>query len=373
MRANNVLGIIYSHSYDESIPELTSVRTMASVPFACRYRMIDFPLSSMVNSGITQVGVVTKTHYQSLMDHIGTGKPWDLSRKREGLFILPPFNNASPYGSHDNRIQSFVSILDFLRRSRHEYVVLSDANTIYNFDFNKLFKFHSKSEADITIVYKNGKRPKLDNIMVLDMDDDTNRVNEISLSPNGSEDVDYSLNIILLRKSLFEHLVQSAFCLNHDVFERDVLQRNVKSLRIFGYQAPGFSAVVDSLQGYYSTSMQLLSPKNRKTLFDPDNQIFTKVGDNVPATYSYDCNVKNSLIADGCIINGAVENSILFRGVHIAEGAIVKNSILMQGTIISRDSKLNCVITDKNATVTPGKNLSGDESFPIYLGKRISV
>lgn len=373
MRANDVLGIIYSHSYDESIPELTTVRTMASVPFGCRYRMIDFPLSNMVNSGITQVGVITKSHYQSLMDHIGTGKPWDLSRKREGLFILPPFNNASPYGNHDNRIQAFVSIIDFLRRSRHEYVAITDANTIYNFDFGDLFKFHTKSEADITIVYKHGKAPALDNTMVLSMDKETNRVKEITLSPSGNDEVDYSMNIILLRKSLLEHLVQSAFCLNYDIFERDVLQRNVNNLRVFGYEAPGFSALIDSLQSYYEVSMQLLDPKNRRTLFDPKNQIHTKICDNVPATYSYDCNVKNSLIADGCIINGAVENSILFRGVHIAEGAVVKNSIIMQGSVVSNDSKLNCVITDKNVTITPGKKLSGDKSFPIYLGKGISV
>lgn len=372
MRANDVLGIIYSHAYDESIPELTNVRTMASVPFGCRYRMIDFPLSNMVNSGITEVGIITKSHYQSLMDHVGTGKPWDLSRKREGMFILPPFNNASPYGNHDNRIQSLVSILDFLRRARHEYVVLTDTNTVYNFDFAQLFKFHTQSEADITIVYKHGKKPRLDNVMVLNMDKN-NRVQEVSLSPSGSDDVDYSLNIIVLRKSLLEHLVQGAFCFNHDRFERDIIQTNVKNLRIFGFEAPGFSALIDSLQSYYNVSMELLNPEICRTLFDRKNQIHTKICDNVPATYSYECNVKNSLIADGCIINGTVENSILFRGVHVADDAIVRNCILMQGTVVSRNSKLNCVITDKNVIVTPGKSLSGDITYPIYLGKGITI
>ncbi|MEG0978572.1 MAG: glucose-1-phosphate adenylyltransferase subunit GlgD [Oscillospiraceae bacterium] len=372
MRANDVLGIIYSHAYDESIPELTNVRTMASVPFGCRYRLIDFPLSNMVNSGITEVGIITKSHYQSLMDHVGTGKPWDLSRKREGMFILPPFNNASPYGNHDNRIQSLVSILDFLRHARHEYVVLTDANAIYNFDFGDLFKFHTKSESDITIVYKHGKKPRLDNVMVLNMTDN-NRVDDISLSPHGNEEVDYSLNIILLRKSLLEHLVQGAFCFNHDRFERDIIQENVKNLRVFGYEAPGFSALIDSLKSYYEVNMQLLNPTTRRTLFEPDNQIHTKICDNVPATYSYECNVKNSLIADGCIINGTVENSILFRGVHVSEDAVIRNSIVMQGTIVNRNAKLNCVITDKNVTITPGKSLSGDIAYPIYLGKGITI
>lgn len=372
MRANDVLGIIYSHAYDESIPELTNVRTMASVPFGCRYRLIDFPLSNMVNSGITEVGIVTKSHYQSLMDHVGTGKPWDLSRKREGMFILPPFNNSSPYGNHDNRIQSLVSILDFIRCARHEYVVLTDANAVYNFDFNELFKFHTQNEADITIVYKHGKKPNLDNLMVFKMDE-SRRINEISLNPYDEGDVDYSLNIIVLRKSLLERLVQSSFCLNNDVFESDVIQKNVKNLKILGYQAPGFSAMMDSTKKFYDVNMELLKHENCTALFNHDYQIYTKICDNVPATYSYDCNVKNSLIADGCIINGTVENSILFRGVHIAEGAVVKNSIIMQGTIINRDSKLNCVITDKDVTITSGKNLSGDVSYPMYLAKDITV
>ncbi len=372
MRANDVLGIIYSHAYDESITELTNVRTMASVPFGCRYRMIDFPLSNMVNSGITEVGIITKSHYQSLMDHVGTGKPWDLSRKREGMFILPPFNNASPYGNHSNRIQSLVSVMDFLRRARHEYVLLSDSNCVYNFDFNDLIKFHSKNEADITIVYKHGVKPNLDNLMVFNMDENK-KIQEISLSPNSSSEVDYSMNIILLRKSLLEHLVQGAFCFNQDRFERDVILSNVKNLRVFGFEAPGFSAVIDSLKTYFNVNMNLLNPNICNMLFDRNNPIHTKICDNVPATYSYECDVKNSLIADGCIINGTVENSILFRGVHIAEDAVVKNSILMQGTSVGRGSKLNCVITDKNVTITPGKNLSGDTSYPIYFGKGITV
>lgn len=372
MRPNNVLGIIYSHAYDKSIPELTNVRTMASVPFGCRYRLIDFPLSNMVNSGISEVGIITKSHYQSLMDHVGTGKPWDLSRKREGMFMLPPFNNASPYGNHDNRIQSLVSILDFIRHARHEYVVLTDANCVYNFDFNDLFKFHTEKDADITIVYKHGKKPNLENLMVLNMDENQ-RVNQISLSPYIKDEVDYSLNIVLLRKSLLERLVQSSFSLNNDVFERDVIQKNVTDLKIFGYEAPGFTALIDSMKTYYDVNMQLLNLQNCRELFNNEYQIYTKVCDNVPATYSYDCNVKNSLIADGCIINGTVENSILFRGVHVAEGAVVKDSILMQGSIVNRDSNLSCVITDKDVTITSGKNLCGDVAYPIYLAKGITV
>ncbi len=188
MRANNVLGIIHSQAYDSTIRELTTMRTVASVPFGCRYRFIDFPLSNMVNAGITEVGIITKENYQSLMDHIGSGKPWDLARKREGLYLLPPYNTSSSVATgRNNRLDSLYSNLDFLRKSRHEYVVITDANAVYNFDFQDMFNFHTEQEADITIAYKHGKLPALKNIQILNMDADK-RVKDVTIGTPESGD-----------------------------------------------------------------------------------------------------------------------------------------------------------------------------------------
>jgi glucose-1-phosphate adenylyltransferase len=373
MRANDVLGIIYSNAYEQAVRELTIERTIASVPFGCRYRLVDFPLSNMVNCGMTEVGIITKSNYQSLMDHVGTGKPWDLARKREGMFILPPFNNASAVGAHEDRISSLYSILDFLRHARHEYVLLSDANSVYNFDFNDLLDFHTKKDADITIVYKHGKLPKLEDTMAFSMDS-TSRITEVSISPRtDKQEVDFSFNIILMRKSLLEYLITSSFSHNCTSFERDVIQSNVSSLKIFGYEADGFCEMIDSLQTYYDVNMSLLNPENRRMLFKMKSPITTKICDNVPATYGLDSKVGNSLVADGCIINGTVENSILFRGVYVEAGAVIRNSIIMQGTSINRGSSLDHVITDKNVIITSNKTLSGDASYPMYIGKKILV
>ena len=209
MRANDVLGIIHAQMYDANVIQLTSIRTMASVPFGCRYRFIDFPLSSMVNAGMTSVGIVTKDNYQSLMDHVGSGKPWDLARKREGMFLLPPYNNslASP-GTRDSRIDSLMSNLDFLNHARQEYVIMTDANAVYNIDFDDLFDQHDATGADITVVYKHGKTPKLGNAMVLTMDEDK-RVTDIAISGDVEDEVDYSFNIFLMRKSLLEYLIKN--------------------------------------------------------------------------------------------------------------------------------------------------------------------
>lgn len=377
MRANNVLGIIQSQSYDSAVHELTSVRAMGSVPFCCRYRFVDFPLSNMVNAGISQVGIVTKDNYQSLMDHTGSGKPWDLARKREGLFLLPPFNTAqsSTVPNRSSRLESLFSVLDFLKKARQEYVVITDANSVYNFDFGDLFKFHTEHDADITIAYNHGKPPMIKDLMNLKFDGEE-RVVDCAVSAQTElyeEDIDYCFNIFVMRKSLLEYLLNSAIAHNATSFSNDIIQANVRNLKIFGYRIPGFARMVDSLQTYYNINMLMLNPENREHLFNPENPISTKIGDKVPTHYGSHCKVANSLLADGCVIEGSVENSILFRGVKVEKGAVVKNAILMQGTVIGADSSVNSIIADKNVTITEGRNLSGDPSYPIYFAKKITV
>lgn len=370
MRANNVIGLIYSNAYDSAIPELTNLRTMGSVPFGGRYRMIDFALSNMVNCGITKVGVATKSNYQSLMDHLGSGKPWDLSRKNDGMFILPPFSSSE--GSMSNRIEALRGCMRFIARSNQEYVVLCDCNVVGNIDFDAIFDFHTKKHADITIAYMKGVKPALSDLMTFDINED-GRITEIAVNSVTDKEENYSINIFVLRKALLERLINEAASLHLDNFERDLFQRNVESLKIYGYEEKGFVRVLSSLQSFYDVNMELLDTKNRKELFPNDRPVFTKVRDEMPTIYGLGSDVKNSLIADGCSIEGTVENCVLFRGVRIGKGAVVKNSIIMQGSFIGENASLNCVVMDKSAVVKPGKSLSGDSNFPIYIGKEIII
>ena len=371
MNGNNVLGIIYSNMYDECLNEITGLRTMGSVPFAGRYRLIDFALSNMVNSGIEKVGVVTKSNYQSLMDHLGTGKPWDLSRKTEGMFILPPFSSTSNTGHYKSRIEMLSGIMSFIARSTEEYILFSDCNSVMNIDIDDLMDFHVDKEADITVVYKNGEIPKLDNTMVFEMDADK-RVNSIAISPNAKDKVNYSLNMILMKRSLLQRIIGEADSLNYTSFERDILQANVEKLRIYAYGID-FARTIDSLQSYFNVSMELLDPKNCEDLFSKDRPIYTKVRDDMPTIYGLGSKVKNSLVASGCIIKGEVENSILFRGVRVEKGAVIKNSIVMQGGYIASGASLNYTITDKSVAVTANKTLSGAENYPVFVGKGIVI
>lgn len=370
MMPKNVLGIVYSNSYDASLGALTARRTMGSVPFGGRYRLIDFPLSNLVNGGVTKVGVIANSNFHSLMDHIGSGRPWDLSRKVDGLTMLPPFTPTVSEAS--NRIDSLSRIMDFISHSKQEYVLLMDSNFVCNTDLSKLFDFHSKKNADISIAYCTGNMPALQNTMVLDVNDDA-KITNIGIDIKTTADVNYSANIILIRKALLERLIGDAQSYAYTSFEKDIIQKNVSNLNIYGYKLEEWNCTIDSMNTYFAANMELLNKENRKALFNSDTPVYTKVRNDMPVVYGITSECKNSLIADGCQIEGTVRNSIIFRGARVAKGAVVENSILMQDAFVGEDAKLNCVVMDKNTVITPKKVLSGDKSYPLFVGKDIVI
>lgn len=371
MRTNNVLGLIYSNAYDSAIPELTTLRTMGSVPFGGRYRLIDFALSNMVNCGITKVGVATKNNYQSLMDHLGSGKPWDLSRKNDGMFLLPPFSTKDS-SAITSRLEALQSCMNFLSKSSEEYVILTDCNVVCNVDFGEMVDAHIASGADITVAYKNGVKPALTGLMTLELDGD-GRATAITVgAPTGGEE-NYSLNMFVLRKALLERMLHEAAGLYLTDFERDLFMRNVQALKIHGFAVQGFVRTLYSLQSFFDANLELLKRENRRQLFCPDRPVYTKVQDSMPTIYGLGAEVSNSLIADGCVIEGTVENSILFRGVRVGKGAVVRNSILMQHSMIGDNATVSCAVMDKSGVIKPGKTICGDMSFPISIGKGIIV
>ena len=340
--------------------------------YGARYRLIDFVLSNLVNSGVTKVGVITNSHYRSLMDHVGNGRPWDLARKVDGLYLLPPFNPTHAEHDSSNKLEVLGRISGFLKSCSEKYVLLSDANFICNIDLSEVFDFHSEKEADITIVYKKGTLPKLENMMALTVDENS-KVKGIAVNPQNTENVNFSTNIILVRKALLESFVADALSAGSVNFEKDIIQKNVDHLNIYGYEFTGWGCEIDGVNSYFEANMALLNKDIRKDLFNKDRPIYTKVRNDMPVRYGVNSKVENSLIADGCIIEGTVKNCVIFRGVNIARGAVVENSIIMQDSVISENVKLNCVIMDKDSVVKPNKNLSGDKSYPFIIGKDIVI
>ena len=375
----NAVGIVFSSINEKSIHELTKERTMASVPFGCRYRLIDFALSNMVNAGVTHIGLITHYNYQSLMDHIGTGKDWDLARSHGGLKLLPPYVTAFSNVTNaptNTWLEALVSNREFINDCPEDTVVLSDCDYVCNFDLDDMMQQHIANEADVTVAVKRtylaeGHHSHI--LSVVDSDKD-GRVTDITESIGGrSGYADVAAKIVIADKKFVEDAISLAISRGYNDFLKDIVLRS-KNRGCYVYHFDGYFAALRSLPDYFRCSMDLLDPVIRRSLFGVRNRpILTKVRNSAPTSYVNGSTVRNSLVADGCVIEGTVENSILFRGVKIGKNTHVKNCILMQDTLTGDNVYLNCVITDKNAVIRDGRLLSGYETRPFFISKGESV
>lgn len=359
MRTNNILGIVYANVHDDVLPNLTEKRSMASVPFAGRYRLIDFSLSNLTNAGISHVGIITKQNYQSLMDHIGSGREWDLDRKAGGLLILPPFiSGGIGDGVYKNHLQALLGIMNFLNRAKQEYVVICDSDVIANVDIGEMFSRHIENNADFTIAYKYGKLPKNhDDVMVFSLDENEN-INKIEYIDKRIN-TNYSLDIILARRQFLIDIINETVKQDKGGLYGDILIPGLSKYKIMGYKVDGFAEIMDSPQSYYDLNMKMLNSKVCRQLFNRERPIYTKTHDSMPAKYSIGSNVNNSLIADGCVIEGTVKNSILFRNVVVKKGAVVENAIIMQNAVIGENASVSYAVMDKISEVADGAALNG--------------
>ena len=371
---NDALGIIFPNSYDNLLPSLCSERLMASIPFASRYRMIDFILSSMVNCGIENISVIVRKNYRSLMRHLGSGRSWDLARKNGGLNLVPPFAEKT-VKVYNGRVEALASIVDFLKTQKEKYVFITDANIVSNFNYNAMLEAHKASGADVTIAFKEEEIPNgflnLQTNMSGDLYytlrlDENGRVDHIHTNPKGDGVQNFSMNIYLIERELLITQITNAYAHGYVYFERDILAPQLETLNVHGFKYEGYTARICDILSYYNENMKLLDDANLDELFAPA-PIYTKVRDDNPTRYIGAANVKNTMVADGCIIEGEVENSILFRGVKIGKGAVVKNSIIMQDTVIMENAEIDYVITDKEVTISADKKLSGNDSFPVFV------
>lgn len=368
------LGIVFSNIHDKEINDLTSLRTLASIPFGGRYRLIDFVLSNMVNSGINKVGVITKTNYQSLMDHLGSGKHWDLSRKNGGLMLLPPYG-VGDRSLYKSRFDAIRGISHFLRRSDEDYVVMSDCDTVCSFNFADAVQKHVETGADITVIVQKvnlvGAEKRMRTAVKFGKD---MRVTEVTNSDKLGGDKYVLTNMLVISRRFLLRLIENADELGYSSFSRDILVHGCSKYNIYAYEHKGYFATINSLTSYYRHSMELLDKSKRDELFrSPGADIYTKVRDSAPARIAPTAKVSNSLIADGCDIEGEVSGSILFRGVKVAKGAVITNSVVFQDTVVGAGTRLNCVIADKQVKVLENRLLSGHETHPYYIAKNTII
>ncbi len=367
----NAFSILFANTYeDNEISELTKLRTPASIPFGGRYRLVDFILSSLVKASVRDVGIITNNKYASLIDHVGMGKDWDLSRKNGGLKVLSPYRTGV-VSDHDNFFKALYDIKGYAEGMLQEYCIIGNTNMVCNIDFKEVLSKHQSNDADITVLYRNAPACKGDMEIGCDK---TGKVDYALLNTSNTDEIKpITMKVYLMKKELLLTLIDKGATFGWDHFDIDVIAKQHKELKIYGYEHTGYCAVINTLEQFYNANMELLNPEIQKELLKSDYNILTRIKDSVPTVYGENNNVKNSFVADGCNINGTVENSIIFRDVKIAEGAVIKNCIIMQGTEIGAGAKLDCVISDKDVKIGEDIVLTGNPKVPFVISKGKNV
>lgn len=371
--AINAAGIIFSSLNNNTLSRLTSDRTVAAIPFACRYRLVDFCLSSMVNANISNINIVANYNYRSLTEHIGSGKDWDLARRSGGVHIISPYQTAhsSTAKLFSTHMEALISMKEYIDEFTEDYVILMDSDNVLNIDLEEVVKNHEMTGAKITIVTKqtdenySSKNPRM---MLSSV---AGKVTDISMSSVYSErNPELSLGIFVMTTVYLRKLIEEAQGSNSHSLT-NLMLKNYKSQHYVTYKYNGFAASVSSFLDYYKYSVLLAKDESARSslLYKKEAPIFTRVHNSAPVVYKTGAKVESSMIADECVIEGTVINSVLFRGVKVEKGAVVKDSVLFSGTRVGKNAKLNCIVADKDVTISDNVVLSGNENMPFYVQK----
>ena len=371
---NEVLGIINNTKEESRLGALTKGRSLATIPFAGRYRLIDFFLSSMVNSGIQNVGILVKKNYRSLLGHVRSPKEWDLDRKNDGIFILPPDNEDHNWGNVRGDLEILHANIDYLIRSKQKYVLITSSNVICNIDYQKALNFHRENQNDITVLYKtlNASIKDILEYTQVKMDED-GRINTMEINTNKINGGNVSLESYIMEKSLLIDIIYACISKGEYDLVKDGIIKHLDNYKVYGHKFSGEVFNINSIQSYYTQSMRLLDNRVWNELFFNPNPIYTKMKDLAPVKYGECSNVNNSLLANGSRIDGEVKNSIIFRNVRIEKGARVENCIIMQNTHIDKGAVLENVIVDKDCFISENKEFKGSNTYPVVIEKNTVI
>jgi glucose-1-phosphate adenylyltransferase len=371
--ANNVAGIIFSSLNQNTLSRLTADRAVAAIPFACRYRLVDFCLSNFVNANISNIYLIANYNYRSLAEHIGSGKDWDLARRSGGINLISPFQSARDASAklYKSRLEALKSMMDYINEMKEEFVVLMDADTVLNIDLRAVIASHEKTKADVTFVTQipdknySSKNPRMM------LSSAGGKITDIALSSVYTEkNPELSLGIFVMRTTMLRKIIEqaNAYGLN-SLTELFFGSYKTQNYRTYNYN--GYAATVSSFLDYYKQSIYLTknSEAREQLIGQPNALIFTRVHNSAPTIYREGAKISDSMIADDCVIEGTVINSVLSRGVVVRRGAVVKDSVLFQGTYVGENASLNCVVTDKSIHISDGVTLSGNENMPFYIPK----
>lgn len=367
----DVFGLIYAGEQNIHLVELVAKRAVGALPLAGRYRAIDFVLSNMVNSGVRNVGVVAQKNYHSLMEHLASGKVYGLSRKNGGLFVMPPFDTSENRGDMRGICDVIANAAVFIRNAPEKYCLLTGSYTIYNADYTNLMQAHKENRADVTMLYSEQKEETgceaFRDCRIAT--DEQGWVTAFEVNPRRPHSRKAGMDIYLVRKDLLTYLAEDARSRGCHDWVRDVLIPNVEKLRIFAVRHKGYVGRLCDVVSYFKLNKDILDYSVRKELFSKERMVYTGIKDEVPAEYGAYANVRNSIVADGCVIEGTVEDSVLFRGVYVGRDTVIRGSVILQDSRIYQNCHIENAILDKRVHIRPGKQLMGDHSYPLIIKK----
>ena len=351
---------------------LNYARPLASTPIAGRYRIIDFVLSNMVNSGITNVGIYAKEKYRSLTDHLGSGKDWDLSRKKGGLYIFSPENTKynNNYGFRSGDVYSILANIDYIERSTEEYILIAPGYMLCSMDYKDAIKYHQESKNDITVLYKHVDNADEDFLSCMTLNiDNNNRVLNIGTNIGAFPSANISMETYIMKRTDFIKCIYKIASLGTHAYFEDYIKKELPNIQVGAYEFKDYLKCINSIQSYAQCSKEMLKKEISTELFNSERKIFTKDKSQAPTIYMKNADVRNSFVATGCKIDGTVENCTLFRKVEIGKGAKIKNCVIMQNCKIDPGVVLQNVIFDKNVRISKDKELKGDKDYPMVIEK----
>ena len=367
----NAFGIVNFEGPDVYVKGMQDYRPVSAFSFLGRYRLVDFPLSNMSNSGVNHIKVFVNNNPRSLIEHLGTGRHYNINSKRGKLHILPSCGNSELYSTD---INSFMNNMGAIEDVNYPYVIITPAHMVYRQDFSILLDTHIESGADVTILYQNVDNAKESfiNCDVLNLNKQKG-VLSIEKNRGNSKTRSISMETYVLSKDLFMDLVKKAANVSSLYWFRDIVNDECTELDIRGVAHRGFVSCISDFRSYFTGSMDLLDYEKALDLFKPDWPIYTRTNDSCPTQYYSDVTVKQSMISNGCLIEGDVYNSVIGRGCVVKKGAVVKNSVILPGAVIGEDVHIENVVVDKAAKIVRKKDIIAQGDKPMYVKRNDKI
>ena len=363
------IGIILAGGHNHRMRELSQKRAISAMPIAGSYRSIDFALSNMSNSHIQRVAVLTQYNARSLNEHLSSSKWWDFGRKQGGLYVFTPVVTAENSNWYRGTADAIYQNIEFLKNSHEPYVVIASGDCVYKLDYNKVLEYHIDKKADITVVCKDmPENVNVERYGVIKMNEES-RIEEFEEKPMVAKTNTVSCGIYVIRRRLLIELIENSYEEGRYDLVADILIRYKGMKRIFGYKMKEYWKNVASVDDYYATNMDFLKPAVRNYFFKEYPDVYSKVDDLPPAKYNVGAQVSNSLVSSGSIINGKIEDSIIFKKVFVGNNCTIKNSIILNDVYIGDNTYIENCIVESSATIRANSSYVGDGEVKILIEK----